>query len=476
MSVLVVGAGPAGLVTAIALGRLGIRTVVVERRSTPSGLPRATGVSLRSVEIIRSWGLEPHLRAGEIDVGTTSWMGGPPATGQGATGSLGFPMPEEARRLSPTTAVAAPQDHLEPVLLAHLRTLAATGGAVDVRFGTELVALDQEDGSVRAVLRADAGLSTERFRFVVGADGAHSAVRASVGIPMEGPDDLGAYYTITFHAPLAERLPRPGHALYMVAHPEAGGILLPTDNVDRWVFAQPYDPATQRPLEYPTERLTGLVRAVSGVADLPVAIERVSVFTFAAQVAARYRAGDVFLVGDAAHRTTPRGATGMNTAIQDGYGLAWRLAWVLRGWADPCLLETYERERRPVGLRNTMRSADAAGTRDNSQDWLDDLGGRVAHAWVGPGVSTLDLIGNGLTLLTGPAGRPWSEAVAALEPRVPVEVRGVDAAAADALGIGRQGAVLVRPDAMPVATWSTVDSAALADAVGTSALLEPAVG
>src|SRR5262245_21864114 len=353
MSVLVVGAGPAGLVTAITLGRLGIRTVVVERRSTPSGLPRATGVSLRSVEIIRSWGLEQRLRAGEIDVGTTSWMGGPPASGPGATGSLGFPTPEEARRLSPTTAVAAPQDHLEPVLLDHLRTLPA----VEVRFGTELVSLDQEEGGVRAVLRAEAGLTTERFRFVVGADGAHSAVRASVGIPMEGPDDLGAYYTVTFHAPLAERLPRPWHALYMVAHPDAGGILLPTDNVDRWVFAQPYDPATQRPLEYPTERLTGLVRGVSGVADLPVEIERVGVFTFAAQVAARYRAGDVFLVGDAADRTTPRGATGMNTAIQDGYGLAWRLAWVLRGWADECLLETYERERRPVGVRNTMRSA-----------------------------------------------------------------------------------------------------------------------
>jgi putative polyketide hydroxylase len=190
-------------------------------------------------------------------------------------------------------------------------------------------------------------------------------------------------------------------------------------------------------------------------------------------VAERYRAGNVFLAGDAAHRTTPRGATGMNTAIQDGYGLAWRLAWVLRGWADQCLLDTYERERRPVGARNTMRSADAAGTRDNSQDWLDDLGGRVAHAWVAPGVSTLDLIGPGLTLLTGPAGRPWSQAVAELDPRVPVEVRGVDAEAAAVLGIGRDGAVLVRPDAIPVATWSTMDSAGLADAIAMTAL-EPA--
>jgi hypothetical protein len=120
-----------------------------------------------------------------------------------------------------------------------------------------------------------------------------------------------------------------------------------------------------------------------------------------------------------------------------------------------------------------MRSADAAGTRDNSQDWLDDLGGRVAHAWVAPGVSTLDLLGPGLTVLTGPSGRPWSQAVAELCPRVPVEVRGVDDEAAAVLGIGRDGAVLVRPDAIPVATWSTVDSIALADAIAMTAL-EPA--
>src|SRR5262249_28751731 len=122
MRVLVVGAGPAGLVTAITLGRLGVPTLVVERRSTTSPFPRATGISMRSMEIFRSWGLEDRIRAGEMDVGVDSWIGGPLASGQGMPTSLGFPSPDEARAVSPTRPAAAPQDHLEPVLLAHLRS------------------------------------------------------------------------------------------------------------------------------------------------------------------------------------------------------------------------------------------------------------------------------------------------------------------------------------------------------------------
>ena len=327
--VLVVGAGAAGLVTGIMLGRLGIRTLVIEKRSTSSPFPRATGISLRSMELIRSWGLEARVRAGEIDVGTTSWTGGALAQGDGFETSLGFPSHAQARELSPTTSVAAPQDHLEPVLLDHLRTY----DCVEVRFDTEMVSLDQDSHGVTALVCRDGAVEPVRARYVVGADGAHSAVRSSVGIAMEGPDDLGAYFTVTFRAPLMAHLGERRHGLYMVGHPEAGGVYLPTDNRDRWVFAQPYDPSITNPQEIPHERLIELIRLGSGVPDLPVCIDRVGAFTFAAQVATTYRAGSAFLAGDAAHRTTPRGATGMNTAIQDGVALGWRLAWVLRGWA-----------------------------------------------------------------------------------------------------------------------------------------------
>src|SRR5262245_29445883 len=137
--VLVVGAGPAGLVTAITLGRLGIDTLIVEKRGTHSSFPRATGISLRRMELFRSWGLEAAIRAGPIDVAPASWAGEAPLiSGDGMAGSLGFPTPEQAHEISPTTPVAAPQDHLEPVLLAHLRGYPS----VEVRFDTEFVGLD----------------------------------------------------------------------------------------------------------------------------------------------------------------------------------------------------------------------------------------------------------------------------------------------------------------------------------------------
>ncbi len=363
--------------------------------------------------------------------------------------------------------MAAPQDHLEPVLLDHLRTF----DCVEICFDTELVSLDQDTNGVTALVCRDGAVEPVRARYVVGADGAHSAVRSSSGIAMAGPDDLGAYFTVTFRAPLMAILGERRHGLYMVGHPEAGGVYLPTDNRDRWVFAQPYDPNVTDPQAIPYERLIELIRMGSGVPGLPVHIDRVGAFTFAAQVATTYRAGSAFLAGDAAHRTTPRGATGMNTAIQDGVALGWRLGWVLRGWADTRLLDSYESTRRPVGLRNTARSA-IVEPRDNSRDYVDDLAGRVAHAWVsrdGSVVSTLDLVGPGLTLITGPAGRPWSQAVADLagtsHVALPVAVHGVDDRAAAVLGIGNEGAVLVGPDAIPVATWSSSDTAELAPAI-----------
>jgi putative polyketide hydroxylase len=462
--VLVVGAGPAGLVTAITLGRLGVPTLVIEKRSTMSPFPRATGISLRSMELFRSWGLEPAIRAGEIDVGFDSWTGGPLATSvDGVTSSLGFPTREQARELSPTTSAAVPQDYLEPVLLNHVRSYES----VEVRFDTELVSLDQDDDGVTALVCAHGSVAPIRVRYVVGADGSHSAVRASTGIAMEGPDDLGDYYTVLFRAPLMLHLGQRRHGLYMVGHLQPPSIFVPSDNRDRWVFAQPYDRSRTNPLEFPPEKLIELIRAGAGVPDLPVEIERVGAFTFAAQVARTYRDRNAFLVGDAAHRVTPRGGTGMNTAIQDGLALGWRLVWVLRGWADPTLLDEYEAQRRPIGIRNTARSANVE-PRDNSLDYLDDLGGRIAHAWVcrdSQLVSTLDLIGSGLTLITGPSGRVWSEAAATVDSRVPVEVHGVDAPAAEALGIGSTGAVLVGPDAIPIALWSDPAADRLVDAI-----------
>jgi putative polyketide hydroxylase len=132
---------------------------------------------------------------------------------------------------------------------------------------------------------------------------------------------------------------------------------------------------------------------------------------------------------------------------------------VLHGWAGPALLDTYEAEWRPLGAGRTARSATDHGEPAAAEALADDLNGRIPHAWLpttnGHPRSTLDLLGPGLTLLTGPTSAPWTAATAALEPRVPLEVHPLDLATARSLDIHPDGALLARPDAQVVAHWPT---------------------
>jgi putative polyketide hydroxylase len=194
-------------------------------------------------------------------------------------------------------------------------------------------------------------------------------------------------------------------------------------------------------------------------------------------VAERYRQGRVFLVGDAAQRMTPRTGMGMNTAVAEGHDLGWKLAWDLKGWAGPALLDTYEAEWRPVGARRAARSAQEGPAPSGAEALAEDLNGRLPHAWLPGGNghrrSTLDLLGPGLTLLTGPDASAWDGGGHTMP--FPLEVRALDPGTARTLGLGAGGAVLVRPDAQVVTRWPAAPPdprAALAAAVPWSA--EPA--
>jgi hypothetical protein len=170
----------------------------------------------------------------------------------------------------------------------------------------------------------------------------------------------------------------------------------------------------------------------------------------------------VLLAGDAAHRVTSRGATGMNAAIRDGYDLGWKLAWVLSGRASPGLLDSYELERRPLVEHNVARSADPAGSRRSpGEELLADLGGRIGHHWIAAGGrrSTLDLLGPGLALLTGPENEAWKAAASAVGGGPPLTVSCLDDLSARALGIRPGGAMLVRPDGILAESWSRGDGA-----------------
>jgi 2-polyprenyl-6-methoxyphenol hydroxylase-like FAD-dependent oxidoreductase len=318
-----------------------------------------------------------------------------------------------------------------------------------------LVAAADEPGGVRVRLRDGSGVvRTVAARYLVAADGAHSPVRSLLGVEMREREGAHGGVQVVFRAPLWQLLGTKRYALYVVTTPGAPGVFLPAGRGDRWVYAPSLLPGGESPDAFDPAQLVPLMREGAGVADLDPLIERVSPFFSPGQLADRFRVGRTFLAGDAAHRVTPRGGTGMNIALQSGCDLGWKLAWVLQGWAEPDLLDTYESERRVVAEHNLARSTDPDGSRRPVIDELHvDLGGRLAHAWMPAacGVSTLDILGPGWTLFTGPSRGAWEGARS--PSAAPLAIRTLDAVTARAIGVRGDGAVLTRPDGVPVAMW-----------------------
>jgi 2-polyprenyl-6-methoxyphenol hydroxylase-like FAD-dependent oxidoreductase len=463
--VLVVGAGPAGLVAGITLARYGVEVLVIDKRPETSELSRNLVISTRGMELMRRFGLEDQVRAGAPEVEPCAWVTPNLRSGLGRPMALGYPSTQEAAAVSPTRPAWAPQDHHEPILLAHLRR----APTATVRFGTELVDLHPADQHIRATLRddADGTARTLEARYLIAADGAHSTVRQQLGVTLRGPDDLALYERIEFRAPLADAVGPHRYALYVISEPAAAGVLAPRGTTDRWSLSRERTVDQERFDQLGHDELVTFLRAATGVDDLRPDIERTTTFAFAAQIADHYRHGRCFLTGDAAHRMTPRGGTGMNTAIQDGYDLGWKLAWVLHGWTPDTLLDTYDAERRPVGLHNVERASQPQGanqTPDEALPW--DLNGRVLHHWTDDAhrTSTIDLLGDGLTLLTGAAATARIHIDGATAP--PIDVHTLDRPVAESLGIAPNGAVLLRPDGHEITRWTDLATASInADAL-----------
>jgi putative polyketide hydroxylase len=446
--VLIAGAGPAGLAAAITLARNGVDSLLVERREQQSQEPRATVASIWTMELLRSWGLEQKVAARTLDVELLGWIG-ETLTGPGFEVPLGYPTRAQSAVFSPVAPACIPQDDLEPIMLEHLRELPL--GRVE--FGAELRSLEHSNDVVRATVRGPGG--EERVieaQYAIGADGAHSRVRRELGIPATGPGAVQDAISALFRAPLWELIPdERRYGLFPVSSGQAQGVFVPAGRGDRWIYGFRGDTGTLRTADWDAATMSELIRTAAGVPGLGIQIERISGFSFAAELADTFSDGRVFLTGDAAHRVSPRGGTGMNMAIRDGHDIAWKLSWVLRGWARPALLESYEAERRPVAAHNMARSVDPEGSvRPVAEEIHVDLGGRLPHLWLEDGRSSLDLVGPGLTRLTGPGGDgPMPDPLYGL---APVETKRLSAVVARGLGIPQGGSLLVRPDGVPART------------------------
>jgi putative polyketide hydroxylase len=510
--VLVVGAGPAGLTTAVSAARHGARVLVVERHPGTSIHPRATGVSTRTMEILRGWGLTGAVRAGGVDVlvagAARETLAAPPTTF-----TFGYPSARAAFAVSPSAPACVPQDHIEPLLVARLRR---DGG--EVAFHTELTELHTGPAGVHARLadRNTGAARSVRARYVVGADGTRSTVRTALGIGVERLGTMGEFAQVLFRADLDRVLGRHRYALHSIEHPDASGLVLPL-GPGRWGYARQWFPERgESPADFTPAWWTRLLRIATGLPDLEPELLGHATFTLAAELATAFRAGHGFLVGDAAHRTTPVAGVGMNTAVHDGHNLGWKLAWVSRGLAGAALLDSYADERGPIGVRNTGRSL-RRGEPDPSDGLPGDLGPvyrsavitdadpppiagyadpteamatpgeRAPHAWIsyeGRRRSTLDLFDGHLTVVTGRDGHGWRSAARQLAATgLPVVAPSVGAELTDAgrmtraYRLGRRSAVLVRPDGYVAWRCDTAPAdanVALRHAVGTALGRTPA--
>ncbi|WP_282202003.1 FAD-dependent oxidoreductase [Kitasatospora fiedleri] len=444
--VLVVGAGPTGLLLAGDLAAAGLRVTVLEKRAEESNLTRAFAVHARTLELLDARGLADELIATGRAVPSLQVFGRLRVDLAGLPTRFPF-------------VLVTPQYHTERVL----RERAVKAGA-DLRRGTEVTGLRQDGRGVTLTARTAGGERSFRARYAVGADGVHSAVRDLLGVPFPGESAVRSVM-------LADvRLEREPDEPLTAGAGEAGFAFLAPFG-DGWYRVIGWSREHQAPDSDPVEpaELSDLLREVMG-RDFGVRETRwTSRFHSDERQVPSYRSGRVFLAGDAAHCHSPAGGQGMNTGLQDAANLSWKLAAAVRGWAPDALLDTYQTERHPVG-RAALRSSGALvrlaqGAHAPARALRSALGAAAGH--LGP------LAESGAKQVSGigyayPAERGAHPLVGRRVPdlRLAVDAPGGPARLHEALRSGK--AVLISNDELSVAdSWAErVVTAAPADPHG----------
>jgi len=356
--VLVVGAGPTGLMLANQLGRRGVRARIIDRHTGPSLQTRALGVQARTLEIYTHLGIvERALELGKRATGANIWVQGRRAA-RLQLGNIG-------RDLSPYPfLLILGQDDNERLLGD---VLCKQGMAVD--WSTELVGLAQDTSHVKATLQQPDGTIEEMtVAWVAGCDGARSAVRELSGIAFEG----APYEHVFFVADTRVTGPMVPDELNVYLWPEGFHLFFPMRGADHWRLVGILPPTLRGRDDLTFDEVIPSVRQQAGTALSFETCSWFSTYRIHHRRAARFRDRRCFLLGDAAHIHSPVGAQGMNTGLQDAYNLAWKLALVVSGRAGAALLDSYEAERVPVAKR-LLSTTDRAFSLVVADSWLAGL-------------------------------------------------------------------------------------------------------
>lgn len=368
--VVIVGSGPSGLALAIELGGRGVSCLVIERNERVGFAPRAKTTNVRTRTHLRRWGIADRLAAVSpfgvdypSNVHFVTRLGGPSlAVIENASNCA-----PERHEDYPEHGQWVPQYKLEQVLREHAASLAG----VTFRFSTEFVAATQDEAHVAVSIRDLAHDNEERVqaRYLVGADGARSAVRGLIGAKMAGAYGLSRNYNIVFRAPGLAAAHRHGPgSMYWQVNPVAPSLIGPMDVDDVWFFMPTRLPEGFRITQ---DSAAQLIRDATGI-DLPYEVLSNDEWVASSLIADHYRHGRIFLIGDACHLHPPFGGYGMNMGVADGVDLGWKLAAACQGWGGPLLLDSYERERR--GIHQEVIAEAAANHAVLSNDlWHDDL-------------------------------------------------------------------------------------------------------